>query len=56
MFGIVTAYRSAILGLPWNFMTLTTLGHAISTTSALGLFLFAIFYFRKIERRFADFA
>jgi lipopolysaccharide transport system permease protein len=54
MFGIVTAYRSAILGLPWNFMTLTTL--AISTASAVGLFLFAIFYFRKIERRFADFA
>jgi lipopolysaccharide transport system permease protein len=51
MFGIVTAYRSAILGLPWNFPAL-----AISTASALGLFLFAIFYFRKIERRFADFA
>ena len=51
MFGIVTAYRSAILGLPWNFPTL-----AISSISAVGLFLFAIFYFRKIERRFADFA
>lgn len=51
MFGIVTAYRSAMLGLPWNFPAL-----AISTASALGLFLFAIFYFRKIERRFADFA
>jgi lipopolysaccharide transport system permease protein len=51
MFGIVAAYRSAILGLPWNRSTL-----AISTASALGLFLFAIFYFRKIERRFADFA
>ena len=51
MFGIVTAYRSAILGTAWNFPTL-----AISTVSALGLFLFAIFYFRKIERRFADFA
>ena len=51
MFGIVTAYRSAILGLEWNPSTL-----AISTASALGLFLFAIFYFRKIERRFADFA
>jgi lipopolysaccharide transport system permease protein len=51
MFGIVTAYRSAILGLPWNFPTL-----AISTVSAVGMFVFAIFYFRKIERRFADFA
>ena len=51
MFGIVTAYRSAILGADWNFPTL-----AISTVSAVGLFLFAIFYFRKVERRFADFA
>ena len=50
-FGIVTAYRSAILGLPWDFPTL-----AISTASAVGMFVFAIFYFRKIERRFADFA
>jgi lipopolysaccharide transport system permease protein len=51
MFGIVNAYRSAILGTDWNFLTLTT-----STASALGLFLFAIFYFRRVERRFADFA
>ena len=51
MFGIVTAYRSAILGTAWNHQAL-----AISTASALGLFLFAIFYFRKVERRFADFA
>ena len=50
MFGIVTAYRSAILGTDWNFPTL-----AISTASAVGLFLFAMFYFRKVERRFADF-
>ena len=50
MFGIVTAYRSAILGTDWNLTTL-----AISTASALGLFLFAIFYFHKVERRFADF-
>jgi lipopolysaccharide transport system permease protein len=51
MFGIVTAYRSAILGLPWDVPAL-----AISTATALGSFIFAIFYFRKIERRFADFA
>ena len=51
MFGIVTAYRSAILGMAWNFPTLV-----ISTTSALGLFLFAIFYFRKVESHFADVA
>ena len=51
MFGIVTAYRSAILGLDWNPLSL-----AISTASAMGLFVFAIFYFRKVERHFADFA
>jgi len=51
MFGIVSAYRSAILGLNWNFPILT-----ISTFSALGLFVFALFYFRRTERRFADFA
>ena len=51
MFGIVTAYRSAILGLEWNLPSL-----AISTASALGLFVFAMFYFRKVERHFADVA
>ena len=28
----------------------------ISSTSALVLFTFALFYFRRTERRFADFA
>jgi lipopolysaccharide transport system permease protein len=51
MFGIVGAYRSAILGVGWDFASL-----AISTASALGLFTFSLFYFRKTERRFADFA
>lgn len=51
MFGIVTAYRSAILGTPWNWLTLT-----ISSCSAVLTFLVAIFYFRRTERRFADFA
>ena len=51
MFGLVTAYRSAIYGRPWDFQSL-----AISTTSALLSFLFAVFYFRRTERRFADFA
>ena len=51
MFGIVSAYRWAILGLDWNLPIL-----AISTASALGLFVFALFYFRRTERRFADFA
>jgi lipopolysaccharide transport system permease protein len=51
MFGIVNAYRSAILGVDWNLPVL-----AISTVSALGSSVFAILYFRKTERRFADFA
>jgi lipopolysaccharide transport system permease protein len=51
MFGIVGAYRSAILGVEWHFASL-----AISTASTLGLFTFSLFYFRKTERRFADFA
>jgi lipopolysaccharide transport system permease protein len=51
MFGIIDAFRSAILGRPWHFSWL-----AISTATALGLFTFSIFYFRKTERRFADFA
>jgi lipopolysaccharide transport system permease protein len=51
MFGIIGGYRSAILGLPWDFASL-----AISTTSAVSLFIFSIYYFRKTERRFADFA
>jgi lipopolysaccharide transport system permease protein len=50
MFGIVTAYRSAILGTEWNFPAL-----AISTVAALGGFVFAVYYFRRTERRFADF-
>jgi lipopolysaccharide transport system permease protein len=51
MFGIVMAFRSAILGLEWDKTCL-----AISTVSALGLFVFGVFYFRKTERLFADFA
>ena len=51
MFGIVMAFRSAILGLDWDFACL-----AISTAAALGSFLFAVFYFRRTERLFADFA
>jgi lipopolysaccharide transport system permease protein len=51
MFGLVPAYRSAILGVPWHLQSLT-----ISTISALASFVFAVFYFRRTERRFADFA
>jgi lipopolysaccharide transport system permease protein len=51
MFGIIGGYRSAILGVPWDRASL-----AISTASAVLLFIFSIYYFRKTERRFADFA
>jgi len=51
MFGLASAYRSAILGVPWHFESLV-----ISTASALISFVFAVYYFRRVERRFADFA
>jgi lipopolysaccharide transport system permease protein len=51
MFGIIKAYRSAILGVPWDLGSL-----AISTASAVGLFVLSLKYFRKTEREFADFA
>jgi len=50
MFGIVIAYRSAMFGEDWNWPIV-----AISTTSAIVSLLCAIFYFRRTERRFADF-
>ena len=51
MFGIIEAFRSAILGTPWDLPAL-----AISTTSTVALFVFGLYYFRKTERRFADIA
>lgn len=51
MAGIIDAFRSALLGLPWNLLTLS-----ISATSAFALLGFGLFYFRKTERTFADIA
>jgi lipopolysaccharide transport system permease protein len=51
MAGIIDAFRSALLGLPWNFTTL-----AVSTASAVVFLTYGLFYFRKAERRFADIA
>jgi lipopolysaccharide transport system permease protein len=51
MFGIIDAYRGIILGAPLNVPCLL-----ISSASAVVLFIFALFYFRRTERRFADFA
>lgn len=51
MAGIIDAYRSAILGKPWNLSMLT-----ISVLVTLALLVFGLFYFRRTERRFADIA
>jgi len=51
MAGIIDAFRSAILGRPWNLTTLT-----VSIGVTVALFLFGLFYFRRTERRFADVA
>jgi lipopolysaccharide transport system permease protein len=51
MFGIIDAYRGIILGAPLNLPCLL-----ISSASAILLFVLALFYFRRTERRFADFA
>ena len=54
MFGITAAYRSVILGVNWNVWNVASL--AISAAVAVGLFVFAVYYFRRTEHRFADFA
>ena len=51
MCGVVAAYRSCILGEPWDFPSL-----AISTASSLFLLAFGLYFFRRTERLFADLA
>lgn len=51
MAGIIDGFRSALLGVPWNFTTL-----AISAAASLLLLVHGLFYFRKTERVFADIA
>ena len=48
MSGIIQAFRSCILGTPVDWATI-----AISSATTIFLFVFGLFYFRKIERRFA---
>ncbi len=50
LFGIVAAFRSAILGVGWDFPCL-----AISTATALVSCMFAVFYFRRMEHFYVDF-
>ncbi len=52
MAGIIDGFRVALLGdRPWNFLVL-----GVSTLTTLVLFVCGLFYFRKMERRFADIA
>jgi lipopolysaccharide transport system permease protein len=51
MAGLIDGYRSALLGTPWKLDTLM-----ISSASALAFLIYGLFYFRKVERRFADVA
>jgi lipopolysaccharide transport system permease protein len=47
--GIIGGYRSAFFGLPFDWTALL-----ISAVMTAGLLLFAMFYFRRMERTFAD--
>jgi lipopolysaccharide transport system permease protein len=51
MCGVIEAYRSCILGTPWNVLSL-----ASSVVLGVSMFVFGLFYFRKTERLFADIA
>jgi lipopolysaccharide transport system permease protein len=51
MTGVIDGFRSATLSRPWDVTTV-----AISSASAVVLFVFGLYYFRKTERRFADIA
>jgi lipopolysaccharide transport system permease protein len=49
MFGAISATRSSILGMPWDFAAV-----GISLLSAMALLIFGLFFFRKTERLIAD--
>jgi lipopolysaccharide transport system permease protein len=49
MFGITSASRSSILGMPWDFGPL-----GVSVLSTAALLVFGLFFFRKTERLIAD--
>ncbi|HEX3357378.1 MAG TPA: ABC transporter permease [Tepidisphaeraceae bacterium] len=51
IYGVISGYRSAIIGDPWNFFALS-----LATLEILFLFFFGLFYFKRAERRFADIA
>jgi len=49
--GIIHSFRAAILGEPWNFIQLGS-----SIVLCCVLFVLGLFYFKRVERRFADIA
>jgi len=49
MAGLITGIRSSLLNLPLSWTDIW-----ISGTMSIGLFVIGIFYFKKMERRFAD--
>ena len=51
LYGVICAFRSAILGEPWHWRALW-----ISVGFALVMFVWGMYYFKKAERRFADIA
>jgi lipopolysaccharide transport system permease protein len=51
MAGIIHGYRTAILGTPWDWDAL-----GISLGVGVGLFVLGLYYFKKVERHFADIA
>ena len=51
VYGVISGFRSALLGEPWKPAALT-----IAAIEAIVLFVFGLFYFKRAERRFADIA
>jgi lipopolysaccharide transport system permease protein len=51
MYGIINAYRSALLGQHWDFISL-----GVSIVEVCVILFFGLFYFKRTERRFADIA
>lgn len=49
--GIVAGFRSAVTGEPWPWLHLAT-----SAGLSAALLVFGLFYFKRVERRFADIA
>jgi lipopolysaccharide transport system permease protein len=49
MFGLISAFRSSIFGVTWDPAIV-----AISSISAVAMFVFGIYFFRRIERHIAD--